>query len=525
MAYTIIQSGTSLQALDTAGTLYNITLPTGVTLNSALKPRFAIFGRYVVMTNSPTRPITIDGDLVARVLTPDPPVNKPVLSVASGGTLTGTYTGVKQTFVIKDASGNIIAESDYSPAATTTASPSTQYLVASGLSISPDTITGSRLYRPTTGGDGSVLFKWIELDGNTQTSVSDDTPDAGISLVAAPTLGSAPDVTLICEWRDRLWGVPRNDIDAVRYTESQTMYAWAASNRIPVPRLGSDFRGITGFIPRREALGVGKRNILQQLTGTSSSDFRVVKLSENLGVESQETMQVFKDTAFWLWKDGVYKWDSDGIKSISDGKVRSWFTTDSYFNRGQFMNAFAQIDPVKNKYRLFLAPAGSSVVSQWVEYDIVDKTWWGPHNTTAFTPTSAVVVSDANDTLVSMLGSSSGFLWQPQDTRTDNIETAISSSFTSKFHDAGTPDIDKFWGELSMVGKVQSAGILSITSKVGYLDAPSGVAFSYDMTLGRQRLQRLGTGKMVQLSFAHATAGQQVELYGYELPVHELGRR
>ncbi len=189
------------------------------------------------------------------------------------------------------------------------------------------------------------------------------------------------------------------------------------------------------------------------------------------------------------------------------------------------MNAFAQIDPVKNKYRLFLAPAGSSVISQWVEYDIVDKTWWGPHSSTALTPTSAVVVPDANDTLVSMVGSSSGFLWQSQETRTDNVSTAIHSSFTSKFHDANTPDIEKYFGELSMIGKVQPAGTMTITPRVGYLDAPDGTPITYDMTQGRQRLPRIGTGKMAQLTFAHATAGQLVELYGYELPVHELGRR
>lgn len=511
--------------MDTSGTLTTLTLPTGVTLNSALKPRFAIFGRYVVMTNSCSRPITIDGDLAVRVLTPSPPINKPALAASAGGALTGTYTGVKQTFIIKDPTGNIIAESDYGPAATDTAAPAAQYLTASNLSLCPDSISGTRLYRPTTGGSGATLFKWVDLDGNTQTSISDDTPDAGISLVAAPTLGSAPDMTLICEWRGRLWGVARGKVDNVRYTESGSMYAWGSANDLPIPRLGSDYRGVTAFIPRREALGVGRRNVFQQITGTTSTDFRVVKLSENLGVESQESVAIFKDTAFWLWKDGVYQWDNDGIRCISDGKVRSWFTTDTYFNRGQFSNSFAQIDPVSNKYRLFLASVGSSTIDRWVEYDIIDKTWWGPHRTSAFNPTATIVLTDSSDTMVAVVASSSGFIWQNQDTRTDNTSTAISSSFSSKFHDAGTPDIEKYWGELSVLGKPQTAGSITITPIVGYTNTASGTPITYDMTLGRQRLSRLGIGKLCQLTFAHATAGQNIDLYGYEVDLHEIGRR
>lgn len=524
MAFTILQAGTNLQVMDTSGTLTTLTLPSGVTLNSALKPRFAVFGRYVVMTNSCSRPITIDGDMNVRVLTPDPPINKPALTVSAGGTLSGTYTGVRQTFVIKDQVGNIIAESDYGPAATTTASPAAQYLTASNLSLSGDAISGIRLYRPTTGGS-AVLFKWVEMDGNTQTSISDDTPDTGISLVAAPTLGSAPDMTLICEWRGRLWGVARGNVDTVRYTESGSMYAWGSANSLPIPRVGSDFRGVTAFIPRREVLGVGRRNLFQQITGTSSSDFRVIKLSENLGVESQESVVVFKDAAFWLWKDGVYQWDNDGIRCISDGKVRGWFNTDTYFNRGMFSSSFAQIDPIRNKYRLFLASAGSSTVDRWVEYDIVAKTWWGPHQTSAFSPTAAIILADANDTLLPVVGSSSGFIWQSQDTRTDNTSTAISTSFSSKFHDGNTPDIEKYWGELSVLGRPQTTGTMTITPIVGYTNSASGTPMTYDMTLGRQRLPRLGIGKMCQLIFTHATAGQPVELYGYELDVHEIGRR
>lgn len=523
MSFSLIQSGTALQALDTSGNLTSLTLPTGVTLSSALIPRFAVSGRYVVMVNSPSRPITIDGNGTVRVLTPRPPGLPLTLVAGSAGALSGTYKAV-QTFRILDTKGNVIAESDYSPPMTTGVAIASKLLQATGLDLSTDTVSESRLYRTTTG--GSTYFPWISVDGNTQTSSpADDLSDAGLGLIAAPKLGAAPDLSLIAEWRGRLWGVSKVNIDHLVYTETGMMYAWPTSNDLLVPREGSDARGVTALIARREVLGVGRRNILHQVTGNTAADFRLVKVSENVGIESQETVKVYRDAAYFLWKDGVYKWDTSGVTCISDSKVRSWFASDSYFNRGTFSSAFALLDPLRNRYLLFLCSAGSSTIDRWVEYNIEDKTWWGPHKTDAFTPSCSLIVPDANDTLIPMIGSTSGFLWQNQSTRTDGAATAIDLSVTTKFHDGQTPDIMKYWGQPAIIDKVQSAGTLTITPYVGGLNAVAGAPISHDLTLGRERLRRLGDGRMVSLNFRENTAGQDVELFGYELPFHELGRR
>ena len=88
-----------------------------------------------------------------------------------------------------------------------------------------------------------------------------------------------------------------------------------------------------------------------------------------------------------------------------------------------------------------------------------------------------------------------------------------------------TPDIQKYFGQLALISKIQSAGTLTITPYVGGLDASAGTAISADMTLGRERLRRLGTGRFVQLNLTNSTAAQDQELYGYELEFSELGRR
>ena len=523
MPYTLLQGGSSLQIMNTAGTLSTLTLPTGITIQSTERPRFAVYGRYVVVVNSPSRPITVDPEGVVRVLTPRAPRTKPVASAAAGGTLTGTYEGVRQTFLVTDEDGNIISESAMG-APTLSVSPSSQWLLISGLDLSRDTVSATRLYRPTTG--GTTLFQWIDLEGNTQTSVQDDLADASLELVAAPDLGSPPDLTLIAEFQERLWGRSRTDGDYLRFSESGRMYAWPLANSILIPRLGSSTRGITGIIPRRDALVVGRENVLYQITGTSNTDLRATKLKEGIGIEAPDSVVVYRDIAYWLAKDGVYRLDENGgLSCISDGKVRSWFNTTTHFNRSRLQYAVGSVDPVRNKYYLGLSNTGDTTLNRWIEYDIASGTWWGPHLTSAFTPTWHATILDSNSLLIPVICDSLGFVYQYQATRTDGTATGIALNVDSKYHDAQTPDITKVWGQPTLISKIQGAGTLTITPKVGALNASAGTAISADMTLGREVLRRLGTGRFAQLNFAHSTAAQDIELFGIELPFFELGSR
>lgn len=527
MPYTIIQAGTALELYDPSGNHGVVTLPTNIVLSASRVPRFAIFGRSVVMVNSPNRPITIDGNAVARVLSPRPPYSIPTLSAQAGGALTGTYL-VKQTFLIKDSLGNILAESEMGPVSNSQA-VAAQWLRAANLSLSPDAVSATRLYRTTTG--GSTYFPWIDLDGNTQTSIQDDLSDAGLGAIAAPALGTVPDLTLIAEFRGRLWGVDRNLVDDLRYSEAGKMWAWPAANSIPIPKLGSDSRGITALMARKEALGIGRRNVIQMIAGNSASNFAPVKVTENAGIESQESVAVYLDTAYFLWKDGVYAWgEGNQLKCISDGTgkggVRSWFTTDSYFNRAKFSIAFGFVDPDEKKYKLFLCSAGSSTIDRWVEYDIIEQKWWGPHKTAAFTPTATLILPNSNDVLQPMVGGSAGFLWQKSTTRTDNTSTAIDFDVDTKRHDCGSPDVDKVFSRTTVHGVAQASGHLAVTPSVGELNAAaSSQALDVDLTLNRQVIGRLGTGKTAGLNFRENTAGQDVILTGYEIEFSELGKR
>lgn len=522
MPVTLIQSANTLQFMDEDGNLTDLTLPTNATLRTDTFPRWQAFAGQIILVNTPNFPLAINSDGLVRAFVPKAPKTAPVLSAGGSGTLSGTYAGVRYTFIVKNASGELIAESDFSPPSNSVTIANKQ-LKASGVDTSDDYITARRLYRPTT--DGTTLFPWLDIEGNTVTEVQDDLSDAGLQLLAAPTLGNPPNLYLIKEWRGLLWGVGTTDPDTLRFTLADAYWSWPATNSIPVSGTGRDAFGVISIVPRREALAVGRRDQIWQVTGTSSDDFRLIKLAENTGIESNESVVVYRDTAFWLWKDGVYQWDGEGIKNISDPKVSSWFNTDSYFNRDMYPFSFAVFDNNRLKYRLFLAAAGTTTVNRWVEYDLTTKTWWGPHKTDAFTPTCSFVRADEADKERPVWGSSSGFVWQEQSTATDSIDTGIAIDFDTRYFDMDASDLEKYWGEMSMFGKVQSAGTISITPKTGYLNATAQTPISYDMTKGRQRLRRLGVGKLMQLNFQHSTAGEPVELYGFQLPFNVVGRR
>ncbi len=523
MPYALIQAGDDLQFVDSSGVLTTLTLPSGVELATTTPPRWAIINRYVVLVNTPNQPLTIDGEGTVRPLSPAAPVLAPNVAVGSAGSLSGTYSGIRYTYIIKDSAGNVIAESGMSPPSGSVTLTSDK-LAVSSIGISPDSqVTGRRIYRGTT--NGTTLFKWFDLDGNTLTSFEDDLADAELPIIAAPTLGSAPRLTLIKEWRNRLWGVSEDEKDSLRYAEPDAWWAWPVTNEIKVPILGDSSRGIIGLMPRREALGVGKRDVIWQVTGTTPTDFRMVKLAESIGMESQETLATYRDTVYWLWKDGVYRWNSEGIKCISDGKVRSWFATDDYFNRDVFENAFSIFDPTRLKYRLFLADADSTEANTWVEYDIETDTWWGPHETGAFSPTCSFLLFDASDKVVPATGSEEMYIWKPQNEATDHLATGIEMDVITKWHDGGEPDIEKHWGMITLFGKAQEAGQITVTPAAGYTDAEYQLPMYFDMTEGREALDRIGRGKVMRFRMQHDTYNEPVEIYGVEVPFNGFGVR
>lgn len=540
MAFLISQAGSTLYKVDVStGTATALTLPTGVTLDSTRKPHFAILNQWVVMVNSPSQNLSIDPEGNVRLLVPRPP-SYPIRNPAGSGTgLTGAYR-YAASFTVKNDQGDLLVETPISPISQAITFANNDANLKD-IPLSVDTITGRRVYRTLSGGDGSLLYHVFDLDDNVTHEIRDNVADAVLELLPSTAganispPGTVPGTRLknIVEWKSRLWAV--SDVpelsDAVFVTDTNKIYAW--NNQVVAYPTGQDREGILGFGVRRNQLGLFKRNGLFQVSGTASgTGISITNLTVSQivygkgGCESADTILTINDKVFWLGRDGVYMWDDNGVTNISNDSVAPWFKTDTYFNRTRFSSAFARYNELRNQYELHLAAAGSSTEDRWVSYNLSSKGWFGPHKTGALTPTHAGHLVDANGLPVTIIGGSDGVLYTGnRATFTDGASTAIDMDCYGPFHHGDEPDLEHQWLDLDVLSRIEAAGTATITPYVGGLAASAGATISHSLTTGRERLRRLGPGRLARLRFQQATNAQGFSLYGYELPWFTIGRR
>jgi hypothetical protein len=237
----LVQSGTSFYILSEDGSSTELTEPSTVTITDDRPPRFEVNGVHAVVVNSVDQGLIVDDNGIVLFLSPPAPTAAPTLSSGTAGALTGTYS-VKYTFAIKDLAGNIVAESGFSPSASTGAIAAKK-ITASNL----QTLTGltaanyddryvvvRRLYRTTTG--TSTYFLWYTIADNTTTTVTDDTSDASINTLAAEALATAPFLSNIASFRERLFGVDdSSNREELLYSEAGLRWAWPTDNLFTAP--------------------------------------------------------------------------------------------------------------------------------------------------------------------------------------------------------------------------------------------------------------------------------------------------
>lgn len=529
MPYYLIHAGTKLQKVTTAGVLSDLTLPGGVTIVNTRPARFAILDRYVVVVNAVSVNLKIDAEtLGVSVLSIPGPSAAPTVAAGAAGVPDGEYR-YRVSFAIKSA-GIVTTESPFS----VNSAPITLALQQGSLSNIPVSVTSGvncrRIYRTLSG--GAEFYLVGDIDNNTATTYTDNTSDFDLGqLPVVDDLGNPPGTDasdrfrLIIAWKDRLFAAPYNEPDLVYYSGNRKPWGWHPENLLTVKPVGQDTIGVTAFLARRDELIMGKKRSLWKLIGETPSEYRMVQIAEGIGIESQDAALVVRDRCYFLSAEGFYEYGPEGLLSLSRDLTHPWFSTDTYFNRSRFDEAFATWNPKYDLIELHLAAAGSSAIDRWVTFDLRRRIWLGPHRTGAFTPTMAGLIQDANELDVPIMGSSVGHLYTENSATYTDDGTAIDFDVYTLFHSNNTPDIEKYWGELAMISRIEAAGTLTITPTVGALNATPGTAISHALTSGRQRLRRLGTGRFCQLRFQNAENNQGTELYGYEIPYHELGRR
>ncbi len=525
MAFTLVGTSTGLVAIAADGTQGSLTLPSGITIVAGATMRGAVMNRIAILVNLFSAPIWTDLTNTvypAQLASPGIP---PTLATGGGTGYTGTVRA-KVQFLIKDEFNNVIGSSELSPASASQVLAN-QNIAYTNIAISPNPAVNSRrIYR--TANLGTSYFWDVDIDDNTTTTLTNASSDASLSTVAID-----PDEYVACPagldtvavYKGRAWGRSKTDPDTLYGSALDDVTSWPIS--IPTYPVGAERSGITGFGARRDDLVIFKRASIQKLVGDSEDNFRIIRLAEGQGCVSADSVRVIRDAVYWLDSEGVWTLGADDTpRSLTDDTVRPWFSSGDYFNRSNFSVAFAEYDPRKHSYDLFLCSTGSTTIDRWVSLDLLTGKWFGPHKTGTFTPSGSAVCSDTAGNPQLVVGGSNGFLYAAlAGNYSDGASTAIDFEVKGKFHSGDQPDLTHLWLQPTLLTKVESAGTLTLTPRIGNLDSVTGTAQSHDLTKERERMARIGPGRLCQFQFRQNTAGQGVELYGYELPYIVLGRR
>lgn len=544
MSSYLVEAGTSLYKLSvdgaTATQLVLPTIPVTVTLYGEGTPiRSAVYvagnSSIIVCVNGGTQDFYIDTNNVLRTLQLSPPTGMATAAAGSGTGLTGVYK-VAVTFKIKDSNGATIIESGLGPVSVPTSALANKTILLTNIPVSSDgTVNARGLYRTLAG--GNVFYPWFDIDDNVTLTEERGASDASLSVLGtnADRNNPPPDLSLIAVWLNRIWGVPRIQKDNVRWTDDGVFYAWSADNEIVAPPVNQDPYGVTALIPRRDSLGIAKRRRLYMMTGTGNDSFQRVGISETLGCVSQESVVLIENVAYMLGERSVNEWSDEGVRSISSEQVDAWFNTDQYFNRALFSLAQGRYNPDTDAYELLMASAGSTELDAWVSYHLRSRTWYGPHKviTGAFEPTCTGTgtsvrgtITDSDDLPITVFGADDGYIYKRDtDTLTDGPNNPVEFSVDLPFLSANEPDLLKFFDRPTIHTRVEAQGTVTVTPIVGGLDATASDDLTHDLTLGREVLERLGTGNYCQLNLSHSSVFERPRIFGIEIPYVFIGRR
>lgn len=542
MAFLLAQAGTTLYKVDlSTGTATALTLPTGVTLTSGRKPKFALLNQWMAMVNSPTTNLLIDPEGTVTPMVPKAPTRYPRVATGSGTGLTGAYM-YACSFIVKNSDGDLLFESPIGPLSPAVTATNQDFALTIIPKSSESFVTGRRIYRTLTGGDADALFHLFDIDDNTTLAINDNAPDATLTLL--PVLSTAlvsPPGTMagirfknICQWKSRFFAVADDPslVDTVYASETNKVYAWP--NALVAYPTGQTEKGVIAFAPRKNALGLLKNTGVWSISASASSTginlenatFNQIDGSDDQGCIAEDSVLVIGGKAYWLGRNAVYEWSDEGIKDITSDTVKPWFNSATYFNRSRFQYAFARYNKVTNSYELHLAAAGSSNEDRCVKFNLTNRKWYGPDKYGGITPTHGFHLVDANGIPMTIIGGSDGVLYTGNSAnKRDGAATAIDMDCYGPWHHGDDPDKMHTWLQLSVLSKIEAAGTLDVIPYVGGLDASAGTTISHTLTTGRELLSRLGVGRLARLRFRKNTVNQSVTIYGYELPWITNGRR
>jgi hypothetical protein len=100
--------------------------------------------------------------------------------------------------------------------------------------------------------------------------------------------------------------------------------------------------------------------------------------------------------------------------------------------------------------------------------------WFGPHRTDGLVPVSAAVFEDNDQLVVPVLGASDGHIYKMNQASLNDAGEVIEFDVITNAHSQDDPDTTKFWGPVTILTKKETAGTLTVETRVGDLDAKFG---------------------------------------------------
>lgn len=544
MAFTVVQAGSSLQAISPSGTIQTLTLPSGVTIDETIKGQFHTLNRQLLFTGAPSQNLWIDPiTFTVRPMVLQTPNAAPTLTAAGTG-LTGGYRAA-YSYGLIDANGRLIQESSLSPV-TDQISLTNQGLNWTAIQVSPDSSVNCRiLYRSLAEGDADSLFPVATIYDNATTSfLGDATPDDALGgLVAAtyllPPAGTVPGTraALAVVHQNRMFIIDANDPDSLVWSNAQSFTAFSIDNGARLTGDGEDQYGGQGFLSRREELVILKRSRVIRFVGSSNDDFEMMPddSSQNVGCLAPRSALVIDNIGYFLASDGVYVVDSDGVRSITLGVVDPWFKSDLYFNRSGFYLAEAGYNPDTHAYELHLTAVGTAVgtLDRWIAFDIKKGVWFGPHLTSAFTPVSRGLVISSAGLKLAAVGASDGYVYLMNQTTKSDVAGASGSAvgiavdWIHSFFHGDSPDFYHYWAMPTFhYQNESSSNTVALSWYVGELVGSTfPLSDTLPLNVDRKRSKRLGAGRLMRMRFQHSTAGENFLLRGVQVYYNTVGRR
>lgn len=564
--FTIAQAGSTFKILKTDGTVYTtLTLPTGVTVDAAQRAQFHSLAGKLIITRSPSVNLWVNPrDFSVRPLGVLPPPSPPTIAAGGGTGLTGGYYAAYSYIVSID--GQVVQESPLSPISTQAVLANTDLNWSNLVLSSESHVTGYRLYRTVADGDPTVMFLAQQVDNQSDTTFTGDgVLDAALSLLPSPVGGNAPGGTtpgtrLQCcvEWGNRLWGVADDDDlrHTVYYTEVGNPFAWRAANFFKIPVFGEDEFGVVGFLRRRDELIVGKRRRICKIVGGDASSFEIIILAEGAGFVATDSCVVIDDIGYALGEHDVWRVGPNGVESVSEGKVATWFQTDQQWDPASKKFAVGGDNPLTGSYDLHQAFAGAltptSDLNGWASFRTKDEEWTGDHYTRAFSATARGNRYDDHGDLVPVIGGSDGFIYDMNGSPAYDVAGAapttavgIAIDWRTKLYAGDSPDLYHVFKQPTIYQRAQGDGaghatVIAFagpyderTQSVNNLSTPAKWQVDLPLSVARVVLPRIGDGQCAALWIRHnfdldGTAHEEtsdVELWGIELPFVSVGRR